>query len=230
MRWVWTVLVVLAAAGAERVDYGWAFAPPHRITVGKPGGSVKTLLDAEPGSVTIAWTYDDLRGTPAAVWKAPRIQWRVRVGVLVDGATVRESVWVRPAEGWPVLDTVFRGTGGSVRLEMAGSDAGAVGRLTLRNTDSRPHRFAVRCEVQGGWVAHNPAWINANRDGGALLAMQYDRADRVLLFLAGGKVGAAAKKSSSMEWELAAGETAQGWLVRPQEAYESDLPAMRARD
>ncbi|MBI5083856.1 MAG: hypothetical protein HZB13_04575 [Acidobacteria bacterium] len=230
MRRLWTVLLALTASGAEKVDYGWAFAPPHRITLGKPGGSVKTLLDAEPGFVTIAWTYDDLRAVPLGAWKAPRIQWRVRVGTLVDGEVVRESTWARPAEGWPVLDMTFRSAGGNVQLGMAGSDAGAVGRLTIRNTDSRPHRFAVRCEVQGGWVAHNPAWIDAGRDGGALLAMQFDRADRVLLLLAGGRTGAPAKKSISMEWDVAPGAIAQGWLVRPQEAYERDLPAMRARD
>lgn len=219
-----------AALAAQRVDFHSAFAPPHRITVGQPGGSVKTLLDAEPGTLTIAWTYDDLRNVPLAVWKAPRVNWRIRLSASVDGEPLRDCVWSRAEAGWPVLDMTWRGQGGSVRIEFAGSDDGAVGRVSIRNADRRPHRFALRAEVQGGWVAHNPAWVNPARDAAALLAMQFDRADRVLLALAGGVSGPLEKKAASMEWQVAPGGLASGWVLRPQEAYEAALPAMRHRD
>jgi hypothetical protein len=50
-----------AALAEERVDFAYAFAPPHRITIGRPGASEKTLLDVEPGSLTVSWSYEDLR-------------------------------------------------------------------------------------------------------------------------------------------------------------------------
>ena len=224
------LLALLSSASAQTVDFSAAFAPPHRITVGQPGASVKTILDAEPGTLTVAWTYDDLRSVPLAVWKPPRISWRVRVEALCDGVPIGNGSWSRPSEGWPVLDMVFRGRAGTVRLEVAGAEQGAVGRITIRNTDTLPHRFSLRTELQGGWVVHNPAWINSGRDSSALLAMQFDRPDRVLVLTIGGKAAPAARKSTSMEWDVAPGANAHGWLVRPHEAYESELPSLRNRD
>lgn len=230
MRLLCTLLLALCALGAERVDYGYAFAPPHRLTVGRPGGSVKTLLDVEPGVLTLSWTYDDLRSVPLSVWKAPRIQWRVKLGVSIDGEPAKQSTWSRAAGGAPLLVNDYVSGGASARFEVVGGEPGAVGRITLRSTDGRPHRIAVRAEVLGGWVAHNPAWIEPGRNADALLAMQNDRADRVLLLLLGGKAGPALKKALTMEWQVPAGGEAVGWLVRPQEAYESGLPALRQRN
>jgi hypothetical protein len=39
---------------AERVDFGYAFAPPHRMAVARPEASEKTLLDVEPGFLTVS--------------------------------------------------------------------------------------------------------------------------------------------------------------------------------
>lgn len=230
VRGSWAFLLAVCACGAERVDFGYSFAPPHRLTVGRPGGSVKTLLDAEPGSLTLSWTYDDLRSVPLAVWKPPRVQWRVKLTVLVDGVEVKQSTWTRPAEGFPVLENEYAGGGAGARLEIAGGEMGAVGRITLRSLDGRDHRIAVRADVIGGWVAHNPAWIEPGRNGDALLAMQMERPDRVLLVLLGGTPGTPGKKGLTVEWPVGGSRPAAGWLVRPQEAYESALPELRRRD
>ena len=108
-----TLLIALSAWGEERVDYSYSFAPPHRLTVGRPGASVKTLLDVEPGALTISWTYDDLRSVPLSVWKPPRVQWRVRLNVLVDGAEVKQSTWTRSADGIPLLENEYAAGGAS---------------------------------------------------------------------------------------------------------------------
>lgn len=230
MRTFAAFLIAAAACAAERVDYSYAFAPPHRITVGRPGASVRTLLDVEPGALTLSWTYDDLRRVPLAVWKPPRVGWRVKLTVSVDGVEVKRSTWTRARSGAPVLLNEYSAHGASVALEVAGGETGATGRIAMRSTDGRPHRIAVRAEVLGGWVAHNPAWIEPGLDPDALLAMQQERPDRVLLLLLGGKPGPPQKKALTMEWQVEAALSAAGWLVRPQEAYQASLPELRRKD
>lgn len=87
----------------ERVDFGYAFAPPHRMTVARPEASEKTLLDVEPGLLTMSWSYDDLRSMPLATFKAPRTEWRVRLQPEIDGKPFGQSYWKRGGGYLPLL-------------------------------------------------------------------------------------------------------------------------------
>jgi hypothetical protein len=219
----------LTALPAEQVDFRYAFAPPHRMTVGRPGTSEKTLLDVEPGRLTVSWSNSDLRGIPLGAWQPPPVAWRVRLEPLLDGQPFARSRWTRGEEFLPLLDNVYRSEAGSVHLEALGATADALIRVTVRNTDSRPHLFEVRCEVQGGWVAHNPAWIEPGKNPDVLLAMEHERPDRILLFGVGAGSYPVAAKSLTLAWTLAAGEERGGWIVRPYDAYTAQLPSRRLR-
>jgi hypothetical protein len=212
---------------AERVDFGYAFAPPHRMTVARPDASEKTLLDVEPGLLTISWSYEDLRNAPLATFKPPRTEWRVQVVPQIDGHPLADSRWKRGERSLPLLENEYRGQEGSVLLQVIGAEGAALARVSLVNTSSSVHRFTVRCEVQKGWVAHNAAWMDAGRDPGALLAAFSERPDRVLLFGLDAPEYAVAAKSITLAWTLAAGERREGWLVRPYQAFQGDLAALR---
>lgn len=229
-RFFWLGLWCAFCAAEERVDFGYAFAPPHRITIARPSSSDKTLLDLEPGALTANWTYDNLRGLPLAVFKAPRTQWHVRMRPLVDGQPFPASKWMRGERFLPMLDNLYEQATASVRLEAIGGTTAALVRVTVRNADTRPHRVAVECEVRSGWVAHNPAWIEPGRDADTLLACQGDRADRVLMLGTGAASYPADPMKMTLEWPLEPGETRSGWIVRPYAAYQDDLPALRERD
>ncbi len=221
------LLVSTAAPATEQVDFSYAFAPPHRITVGRPGASEKTLLDLEPGSLSLSWTYDDLRSTPLAVWKPPRTQWHIQIQPALDGKPFASSRWKRGGEFLPMLDNLYQSGAATLRLEAIGARAAALIRITVTNRDAAPHRFSVPAEVRRGWVAHNPSWAEPGRDPDTLVAAQQERADRVLLFVAGSPVITPGRLTTALEWNLAPGETATGWIVRPYSAYQSDLPALR---
>jgi hypothetical protein len=223
-------LLGLYCAASEKVDFSYAFAPPHRITVGRPSASEKTLLDLEPGTLTAGWTYEDLRPLPLAILKPPRTQWHVRMRPLVDGQPFASSKWTRGERFLPMLDNVYEQQGASVRMEVIGGAAAAMIRVTARNADTRPHRGAVECEVRSGWVAHNPSWIEPGRNPDTLVACQGDRADRVLMLALGAASYPTDRMKMTLAWPLAAGETRTGWIVRPYEAYEENLPALRERD
>lgn len=212
---------------AERVGFGYAFAPPHRMTVALPEASEKTLLDLEPGALTMSWSYEDLRNTPLAILKTPHTDWRMKIQPSLDGRALTDSTWRRGGGYLPVLVNDYTSSVGSVRLEAAGGEGAALVKVTAHNGDSQPHRFEVRCEVLGGWVAHNAAWMEPGRDPDSLLACQGDRPDRVLLFALGGVEHPVAAKTAALVWKLAPGEERTGWLVRPYRAYQADLDALR---
>jgi hypothetical protein len=217
----------LPAQTPEQVNFGYAFAPPHRLTVARPEASEKTLLDAEPGLLTVSWSFDDLRGMPLATFKTPRTEWRVKVRPRIDGRAFSQSTWKRGGGFLPLLDNEYRDAGGRLRLEAIGGEGAALMKIAVENTDSREHRFELTCEVQGGWVAHNAAWMDTGRDPDALLACQSDRPDRVLMFGLGGAEYPVAAKSMTLAWKLQPGERREGWLIRPYRAYQADLAALR---
>lgn len=224
------LLCCAAAPAAERVDFSYAFAPPHRITVGSPGASEKTLLDVEPGSLAMSWSYDDLRSAPLAAWKAPRTQWHIQVRPTLDGKAFASSRWTRGGGSLPMLDNLYEDPAATVRIEAIGGRTAALFRVTVANRGSETHRIVITAEVRRGWVAHNPSWMEPGRDPDTLVAGQQDRADRVLLLTAGAPVITPGRLSTALEWRLAPGETGSGWLVRPYSAYQGDLPSLRQRD
>ena len=186
------------AEAVERVDFGFAFAPPHRMTVARPHASEKTLLDVEPGLLTMSWSNEDLRNAPLATFKPPRTEWRIQVEPQIDGHPLADSRWKRGGRFLPLLENEYRAQEGSVLLQVIGAEGAALAKVSLVNTSSSAHRFTVRCEVQKGWVAHNAAWIDAGRDPDALLAAFSERPDRVLLFGLGAAEYAVAAKSITL--------------------------------
>ena len=145
----------------------------------------------------------------------------------IDGQPFGQSTWKRGGGFLPLLENEYRDRAGSVRLEAIGGVGAALVRVVLHNADSRRHNFAVRCEVRGGWVAHNAAWMDTGTDPDTLLAGQSERPDRVLMFGVGGAEYPVAAKAMTLVWTLAPGERTEGWLVRPYQTYQADLAVYR---
>jgi hypothetical protein len=220
----------------SRVDFSYAFATPHRLTVGRPDSSDRTLLDLQPGSLKIAWTTDDLTHYPLAAFQTPPTRWRLTVTPQIDGEAIESSGWSRLSGYLPALHNSYESPQGCVVLKVVGAETAMLAQVTVTNTDSRPHRFLLRID-SGAW-GENPAWVDPSRwVGDNLVAGWGDRADRLLVLglgadsyslEAGGK--APGPKSMLMVWEVPAGETRTGWIVRPYRRYAADLDALREHD
>ncbi len=243
------------AAPSSTVDFAYAFAPPHRMTVCRPGHADKTLLDVEPGKLTLTWSYEKLADFPLYIWKAPHLDWSVEIRVMVAGELLQQSRWTRDADGVPCLVNTYEQDGVRCVLEVVGGATAALVRATVENTGPQAQTFSLRCEHKGGWVISNPAWIDG-RNADTLLAMQNERPDRILVLGVGADVcpfrgeaamapgggvpmpdmGAAGQaqtnwaKTTMLQWELAPGQKRDGWIVRPYAAYAAELPALRQRD
>jgi hypothetical protein len=213
------------------IDFSYAFAPPHRLTIARPNSGDKTLLDAKPGSLRMAWTTDSVTRFPPMSFCTPAVNWEVILAPQLDGHAFARSTWTRLDGCLPILDNRYIDGRGSLRLEVAGCEAAAVARITLTNDGDRPHRFGLRCERPGGLSGYNPAWVDPAAPADVLLAGWFDRADRVIVLGLGADRCAAPQPTVlHMEWELQPGETRAAWLIRPYRAWAADLDGLRARD
>ena len=106
-----------ADAAAPRVDFSYAFATPHRITVGRPDSSDRTRLDLQPGSLRMAWTYEDLTHFPLAAFVTPATAWDIGLAPQVDGKPLATSRWTRLDGFLPALENVYQSPTATFRLE-----------------------------------------------------------------------------------------------------------------
>ncbi|MCJ7739217.1 MAG: hypothetical protein MUQ10_18210 [Anaerolineae bacterium] len=214
----------------SRVDFSYAFATPHRLTVGRPDDSDRTLLDLQAGHLRMSWTYDDLTRFPLATFKTPTTGWEVCLKPQLDGCPFAQSRWAR-AEGYlPVLENAYADARGTVLLTVAGGMTAAVTLVEVSNTGDRPHRFSLECQVPGGWRGYNPAFVDSEEEPDHLLAGWGDRADRVVILCLGANEVVVGTTSVTMIWHLEPGASRTGWVIRPYRAYAADLPELRRRD
>jgi len=218
-----------ASVPAPRVDFAYAFATPHRLTVALPDSSDKTLLDLQPGWLRLAWSYDSLVNKPLATFLTPRTEWEVQLRPEVDGQPFPECRWAR-LEGWlPALENPYSAPGVGLRLEVVAGQAAAIVRVEVANTDAKPHRVTLTCAKTG--LGHNPAWVQPEWDRDVLIAGWGDRADRIVVFALGGdSMPVPGPTTLCLAWDLGPGESRQAWVVRPYRAYQSLLPILRQHD
>ena len=144
-------VVILAAAAtyaavpandnpSPKVDFSYAFATPHRITAGRPDASDRTLLDLQPGSLRMAWTYDNLSMSnyPPLAFRAPPTLWSIQITPQIDGKPLARSRWTRLDGVLPALENVYEDDPGSVRLEVVSGMTAALVRIEIANSDSNP--------------------------------------------------------------------------------------------
>ena len=224
------------SAAESRVDFSYAFATPHRLTAGRPDNSDRTLLDLQPGSLRMAWTYEDLTHFPLGAFVTPRTSWDVRITPQVDGHPFAQSRWTR-LDGWlPALDNAYEDTVTSARLEVIGGrDGGAHPVLGCQHgLEGAPGRPPLRIGELGrepglgrpgtlGWAT---TWSRAGMTG--RIGFSFSAWARTLT-----RSRATAKPPARNPYpgvEPQPGQKRAGWVVRPYRAYAADLPALRSHD
>jgi hypothetical protein len=227
-------LVAAPAAPTPQVDFGYAFGTPHRITVAPPDSGDKTLVDCEPGKVTLSWSYDTLLSFPVANFFGPLTQWKLVFQASIDGQKVVKSSWHRLDDFLPGLSAEFTHPAVRTTLEVIGGTRAAIMRVEFTNLDPlASHRAAMECGVPGNWRGVMPGFVDpglAANARDALIAGWMARADRVIVAGLGGEEYPLASNTLAPTVLLPPGATKVIWFVRPYHVYESMLPELRRRD
>lgn len=126
-----------AGSPAPKVDFSYAFATPHRMTVGRPDASDRTLLDLQPGSLRLAWSYDNLTlpNYPPLTFRTPPTLWSITVTPQIEGHTFARSRWTRVEGVLPALENFDDDPLGSLRMEAVGGQTAAIVRIEMVNRD-----------------------------------------------------------------------------------------------
>ncbi|MBN2852091.1 MAG: hypothetical protein JXQ23_05075, partial [Clostridia bacterium] len=233
------------------IDFSYAFAPPHRLTICQPEGSHKTLLDVKPGKLRISWSYDTLAAMNNNVWKSPDVKWVLELVPLVDHEKTESSFWKRSEQGIPGLVNTYIKDDITYVIEAIGAASEDIFKISIINTGNNNRLCQLSCEHIGGWVISNPAWIDGYNPN-ALLAMEFERPDRILAIGYGAdqyplsheiineaevpdfntkeKDKINFQKTLMFQWDIRPGETKTGWLVRPYEEYEENIDKLEKID
>ncbi len=222
----------------SKVDFSYAFSTPHRITLGRPDASDRTLMDLNPENVRMAWAYDNLAlpNFPPLALRTPQIAWSIQIRFQIDDKTLNQGYWKRPEKYLPGFEKLYTDALGEVKLEALSGMTAALIRVDLQNTDAHSHQFMIRLDSESWGEA--PAWVDPSQHvGDHLVAGWNERADRVLVLGLGAEKyslrpdGQAPGKSNMvMIWNLKPGEKRQAWIVRPYHGYSADLPVLRKTD
>jgi hypothetical protein len=238
-HYIWQLplaLVLACALGISKddnpsVNFSYAFAPPHRITVALPDSSNKTLLDALPGKLEMSWTYEDLIYYSFRSFSGPQTQWKVVMQPSIDGHPFAQSTWERSGSFLPILKNTYQDNGASLTLEVAGGDTAAIARITLANSGAHDEIITLRCEVPGGWTGYNPAWVDGSVPADHLLAGWKWLADQiVILGIGADEYPVSGSTVLTMKWNVKPGMNREAWLIRPYKNEEADVDALRRKD
>jgi len=227
----------LTESGELKVDFSYAFSAPHRITIGRPDASDRTLMDLVPGGLKMSWTYDNLTmaNYPPLAFRTPKTLWDIKIKPEIDGKPFAKSRWNRFDAVLPGLENTYEDTFGSVQLKALSGMTAALVRIEIANTDINSHQYVIRCDCNWGM---NPAWVDPVWNlGDNLQAGWNDRADRVLILGLGADAYSLrddhippGAQNMILVWNLKPGEKSQGWIVRPYSGYEADLATLRKND
>jgi hypothetical protein len=215
-----------------KVDFSYAFGLPHRLTVALPDSSNKTIIDNGADRLQLRWTYGNLLNIPVGAFMPLGSSWSGDLWSEIDGKRLALTGHHRAEGILPVLAAGADHPDGRVALEAVGGQSAAITKVTFANTSAQPHRYELVFSINGGF-GEVPGYINAGDPLDYVLAGWNDRADRVLAMLSGGRPVLrrdTPARTLAMAWELAPGQTAIGWLVRPYAAYEADVAALRGHD
>ena len=221
---------------AAKVDFSYAFSTPHRITIGRPDASDRTLLDLQSGSLRMSWTYDNLSMANylPLTFRTPPTLWSIQITPKIDGKPISQSSWTRPEGVLPGLQNVYDDAFGSVQMEAISGLTAVLVRVEIVNTDSDSHQFTIHCD-SGASRCENPAWLDVTQYlGDNLQAGWADSADRILLLGLGADAYSLREdnlppgpQNMVLVWNMKPGEKRQGWIIRPYHGYAADLPALR---
>ena len=144
------------------VDFGYAFAPPHRLTLSVPSGSYKTLADFRHECLTLSRSNYTLADYEPNIWQTPPVSWKLQITPYAQGATADISEWKRMGGGVPGFAASGGADGFGFGLSGIATAAGDAIKVSVSNGGGAPIICGFTIEHKGGWVISNQGWIDGS--------------------------------------------------------------------
>ncbi len=225
----------------NKVDFGYAFAAPHVITLSRPSGSDKTIVMVDKSCIGIKWTWQNLKDKFPLSWTIMKADVTMNLTVSVNGERAEFSFWRRADGGVPM--PVVEGSRGNVSytVRAVSSKLGDVFELSIANNAEKDNNVSFDLEHTNGWVVSNKGFIDGINSN-VLLTLNDGRADRIIAYACGADEYPVVRngknaitgvpmsnaeysksenpaKTLSMFFRMGAGETKRAYFIRPYESY-----------
>ena len=230
-----------------RVNFDYAFAAPHMITMCRPSASQKFHLQMEENKMIVKYSYGCLKDAFPLSSSQPKIDQETELTINQDGAEYCLSGWHRHASGAPWMIAESKGEV-ACTVNATATATGLVIKMEFENNGSIQHDMMVHFRNMSGWVINNLGWIDGVHTNLLLTLNANGRSDRIIGYALGAdeypifKNGRATgifvpmvtpppkEKGPSMMYTTARfilepGEKKTGWFVLP---YNNNLEEYEA--
>ncbi len=165
----------------NKIDFHYAFAAPHRITLCRPSASEKYLVDVSGEKIDLRIAHNTLQDTPPLTWKIQPLDVVTDLTVFHGAEALRFSEWHRMEGGIPCFVAVASDTSVAVTATGIATRLGLLIRLSVSNAGESSEDFTAILQNRKCWVISNQGWIDRINTH-LLLTMNDGRADRVVAF------------------------------------------------
>jgi hypothetical protein len=217
---------------AATVNFAFAFTTPHRITLGPPDDSHRTLVDVFPDRFKMSWSYDKLaQFDPFPSYRPLQTQWKINCLPTINGAPFEHSTWSRLPGNMPSLQLDYSQDKVKMSMEGIGASSAAILKINIENRSNVTQKVSLKLESPTAWMGINPAWVDTAKEANRLLAGWQAPADKFLLFgLGADKYPVTGSLSFIMEWSVEPGQTKSSWLIRPYDSFNREAKTLSAID
>lgn len=209
------------------IDFDYSFAPPHRLTVCLPDSSVKLLCDAETDSFSLGWSFRSVREVKRdGLFEPLKANERVKFTATVNGGSAAGESWGRDGGILPIMRYTFAKDGVYITARVAAGKTADIIKVTFENRSDK----AAGARISGRSTSlFNRLWIDP-ADGINALIGNINIPPDAVAFYSPDRCAPSEIFAIEAACELAAGQSAVRWIVRPYDALLDDADKLAATD
>ena len=235
------------------IDFDYAFAEPHTITLCRPSASEKVIVEAMKDGLKFFRTYHSLKESYPLAWKKFPMDVQLAMELSVESRPAPLSKWYRHESGAPYLFAEGTACGVQYVISAIAGKTGVILKTEVFNNDGVDREVHVQMAHRNGWVISNLGWIDGIHNN-VLMTMNDGRADRLLVYAEGADdypmygiktgeteslppmsnasfgIAANSMKKISAHYTLKAGERKKGYFCLPYKKYLEELEQIQALD
>lgn len=163
----------------EAINFDYAFAPPHTLTLCRPSASEKIVTDTYKSGIKFSWSYTSQRGDYPLAWTQHPIDVCLYLDVSINRSTTPFTKWYRHESGAPFLCAEGNEGNTSFLIHAVATKTGVVIKTALENFGNTASDIHIQLAHTSGWVISNKGWIDGIHNN-LLMTMNDGRADRIL--------------------------------------------------
>lgn len=236
----------------SKVDFSYAFATPHVLTLSRPSASQKVVASIKDGGLYLDYTYQSLADKPQLAWTKMPFDIRTGCWFRLGKQKTPFNKWRRGANGIPALRASGDFSGGEFGVYGIATKEGVVIKIDVRFLQEASDDVYFDFAHLNTWVISNKGWIDGVNDN-VLLTMQQGAADRMVAYASGGDsfvmyrdgVGTISgvpmsnltygeqeksTKKLTMLFKAQAGASKSGYVFLPYDKCFDDLDVVKAYD